>query len=362
MTRIILHCDLDCFYAAVEIRDNPELKGKPVVIGADPRKGKARGVALTCSYEARVFGIHSGMPISSAYKACPDAIFVSPDFEKIRDASKKVMEILKTPTPQFQQMGMDEAYLDVSDTCNDYKEAEDLARRIQREVFEKVGISISIGVAPTKSISKIASDQNKPNGICVVEPGNLSNFLKDLDITRIPGIGKKSKKYYNNKGFHKIGDFIQTPLPQMNELFGKHGRWIYEVVNGLDTREVKDFHGKRKSISSQRTFHADTDDHETIFGKFEEINNNIHKTLQKNRISYRTITLRIRFEDFSTYTRSKSFQLPIRDKRKAFIVLKELYKEFSNHQKKVRLVGVKFSNLERYETSIQTNLTNFAVI
>lgn len=199
MNRFILHCDIDCFYAAIEARDNPEYKGKPLVIGADPKEGTGRGVVLTSSYEARKYGIHSATPISKAYKLCPNAIFLRPNFEKYVKASREVMNIIKSYSQEFQQGGFDEAYIDVSDKCSNFNEVKMLAEKIKMDVLDKVGITISIGCATTKSIAKIASDYNKPDGLTVVEPENLTAFLKDLDITRICGIGKKQKYIFTIK-------------------------------------------------------------------------------------------------------------------------------------------------------------------
>jgi len=359
ISRLILHCDLDSFFASVEIRDNPLYKGKPVIIGADPKEGKGRGVVSTCSYEARKFGLHSGMPISQAFKRCPHGIYLRPNFEKYHEASEEVMEILKNYSSKFQQVGADEAYLDLTEKCSNFNEVKDIALKIQREVYENVGITISIGCAPTKSIAKIASDYKKPNGITIVPPDNLKTFLSNMDITRIPGIGPKSKKYYHKKDVKVIGDIISTPLHVMIEKFGKHGKWVWEVANGLDNREVKEFHGSRKSISKERTFYQDTYDMKEIFTKLEELNDRIHKSILKNNIYYRTITLKIRFEGFLTYTRSKSLPLHIQDKNKVLDIILDLYKEFSTSNKKVRLVGIKLSNLEKNSKKIQSDITNF---
>jgi DNA polymerase IV (DinB-like DNA polymerase) len=208
MTRIIFHCDLDCFFAAVEERNNPEYQGKPVIIGADPKDGKGRGVVSTCNYEARKFGLHSAMPISKAFSRCPHGIYLRPNFEKYHQASKEVMEIVNSYSDKFQKVSVDEAYLDITDKCFNFKEVKELAELIKDEVHKKVGITISIGCAPTKTIAKIASDFNKPNGITIVEELQIKDFLKDLDITWIPGIGKKSKVYYYKKGIKTIGDIF----------------------------------------------------------------------------------------------------------------------------------------------------------
>ncbi len=359
MSRFILHCDLDCFFAAVEERDNPKYIGKPIIIGADPKDGKGRGVVSTCNYEARKFGLHSAMPISQAYKRCPHGIYLHPNFEKYHKASKEVMEIVNSYSDMFQQVSIDEAYIDVSDKCINYKEVRELAEKLKDEVQKKVGITISIGCAPTKSIAKIASDHNKPNGVTVVKPEYIKKFLGPMDITKISGIGKKSKIYYNKKGIKTIGDIINLTLPKMIQLFGKNGEWVWNVANGFDNREVKKLHGDRKSISKECTFYEDTDDFNVILSKLEEINNRIHKNVIKNKIHYKTITLKIRLEGYITYTRSKSFTHHVQDKKKVLKVIIELLKQFSTMNKKVRLVGIRLSNLEKAPSVTQTTLINY---
>ena len=359
MSRFILHCDLDCFFAAVEARDNPKYIGNPIIIGADPKNGKGRGVVSTCNYEARKFGLHSAMPISQAYKRCPHGIYLHPNFEKYHKASKEVMEIVNSYSDMFQQVSIDEAYIDVSDKCINYKEVRDLAEKLKDEVQKKVGITISIGCAPTKSIAKIASDHNKPNGVTVVKPEYIKKFLSPMDITRIPGIGKKSQLYYNKKGIKTIGDIINLTLPKMVQLFGKNGEWVWNVANGFDTREVKEFHGDRKSISKERTFFEDTDDFNEILSKLEEINNRIHKSVIKNKIHYKTVSLKIRLEGYLTFTRAHSFIHHIQDKKKVLRVITELTNEFSTMNKKVRLVGIKLSNLKKSPSTFQKTIINY---
>ncbi|MFX1519823.1 MAG: DNA polymerase IV [Promethearchaeota archaeon] len=360
MGRIILHLDLDCFFAAVEARDNPEYKDKPLIVGADPKEGKGRGVVSTCSYEARKFGIHSAMPISKAYRLCSHAIFVRPNYEKYKEASEKVMEIIQSYSSAFQRGGIDEAYLDISKRCSNFKHAKNIAEQIQQEIHDKIGVTCSIGCAPTKSLAKIASDYNKPNGITVVEPEpeNIKSFLKDMDITRIPGIGKKTKKYYNEKGIHTIEDIFDTPLPKMIEFFGKYGKWVWQVAHGLDTRPVKEYHN-RKSISKERTFHQDIADVNNVLATFESLNGRIHENLRNHKIYYRTVTLKIRFEGFETFTRSKSVPHPIQDEKKAMRLVCELLKEFLDEKRRIRLVGIRFSNLHKNETTKQTTILNY---
>ncbi|NVM18955.1 MAG: DNA polymerase IV [Candidatus Lokiarchaeota archaeon] len=359
MSRFILHCDLDCFFAAVEERDNPEYSGKPIIIGADPKDGKGRGVVSTCNYEARKFGLHSAMPISQAYKRCPHGTYLHPNFEKYQKASKEVMEIVNSYSDKFQQVSIDEAYIDVTDKCLNYEDVRNLAENLKNEVYKRVGITISVGCAPTKSIAKIASDYNKPNGITIVEQNQIKKFLENLDITQIPGIGKKSKLFYNKKGIKTIGDIINLSLPKMVQLFGKHGEWVWNVANGFDTREVKEFHGDRKSISKERTFYEDTDDLNLILSKLEEINDRIHKNVIKNKIYYKTVTLKIRLEGFITFTRSKSFIHHVQNKNQVLKVIIELLNQFSTVNKKVRLVGIRLSNLEKAPSVAQTTLLSY---
>lgn len=359
MPRFILHADLDCFFASVEMRDNPKLRGNPVIIGADPKRGEGRGVVSTCSYEAREYGLHSAMPISRAYKLCPHGIYLRPNGKKYSKVSDKVMGILESFADTFQKVSIDEAYLDVSDSCKDFDDVRMLAEKIKGKIKDKLGITCSIGASNCKSIAKIASDENKPDGICIVSPQEIKGFLGPMIITRIPGIGKETKKPYYKQGIKKVEDLLDIPLHKMMEQFGKHSKWVWKVINGLDKRKVKEGHRNRKSISKERTFSEDTNDHQLIITTLEELNNKLHKKLKQKNITYRTITLKVRFENFRTYTRSKSINYPICEPNKALEVILDLYDEFSKIFKKVRLIGVKFSNFERTSKMRQTNLMMF---
>ena len=358
MTKIIFHCDLDAFFASVEVRDHPEYKNKPVIVGADPKEGKGRGVVATCNYEARNYGLHSALPISQAYKRCPHGIYLRPNFEKYQKASSQVMQILNSYSEDFQQVSIDEAYIDLSAKCESFDQAKVIAKEIQTLIMKEVGITLSVGIASSKSIAKIASDFHKPNGITIVKPEETKNFLSPMDITRIPGIGKRSKLYYNKKGIFKIGDIINTPLELIIQKFGKSGDWAWKVANGLDSRSIKPIPDERKSISKERTFYEDTDDFNIIIKKLEEINKKIHNKLKRDGVYYKTVILKIRFEGFITYTRSKSLLFHIRDEKTTLDIILGLYKEFINNGKKVRLVGIKLSNLSTLN-QVQRKLVNF---
>jgi len=360
MTRFILHADLDCFFASVEMRDNPELRGKPVIIGADPKGGSGRGVVSTCSYEAREYGLHSAMPISQAYKLCPHGTYLRPNGKKYSEVSEKVMQILETFADKFQKVSVDEAYLDVSERCSNFDDVRQLAIQIKENVKKDIGITCSIGASTCKSIAKIASDENKPDGICIVPPQKIKDFLSPMSITRIPGIGNKTKKPYYKLGIKKVGDLYDISLRKMIDQFGKHSKWVWKVIHGLDKRKVSEDYQGRKSISKERTFSKDTNDHQLIVSTLEKLNAKLHKILIKKSITYRTITIKVRFENFRTHTRSKSIDYPICNSHKALQIILELYEEFSKVFKKVRLIGVKFSNFERTTKMRQTTLMMFA--
>ncbi|MFO7794889.1 MAG: DNA polymerase IV [Promethearchaeati archaeon] len=359
MNSFILHLDLDAFFAAVEVRDNPALKNKPVIIGADPKEGEGRGVVATCNYEAREYGLHSALPISHAYRLCPHGVYLRPNHKKYAQVSKEVMNIINSYSDKFQQVSIDEAYLDISEKCNNFNEAKNIANSIKENVELKIGITLSVGCSSTKSIAKIASDYNKPNGICVVPPEGIKEFLKDMDIIKIPGVGKVTKKHFYKYCIRTIGDLMEIPLHKLIKIFGKHGKWIWKVVNGLDKRKVKEFGDGRKSISKERTFYQNTKQFDLILEKLEEINDKIHDKLIKENISYRTITLKIRFEDFETFTRSKSISYPICDKSKVLEIVLDLYNEFTEQDAKIRLIGIKLSNFERTSKIKQATLMNY---
>ena len=361
MDRIIFHVDLDCFFAAVEILDHPEYEGFPVIIGADPKKGKGRGVVSTCSYEAREFGLHSGMPISKAYQLCPQGIYVRPNFNRIKEISSQVMEILQKYSNIFEQVGIDEAYLDMTKSIDNINNSKQFAKKLKDEVQKKVGITCSVGVSFTKSLAKIGSDCNKPDGITIITPNNYKEILSPLKITRIPGIGKKSKIYYEKHGFYTIGDFLKYPKHKLIANFGDRGRWIWNLINGNEERKVHDsnYIHHRKSISKERTFYEDTDDYKTIILKISELNEKIHETLEKKKIFYRTISIKVRFQGYETFLRSKSFNSPIRSKQKSLEVILDLYKEFYRKKKKIRLIGLKFSNLKEIAFKNQKKISDY---
>jgi DNA polymerase IV (DinB-like DNA polymerase) len=225
--RVILHVDLDAFFPSVEVREHPELKGKPVVVGADPKEGKGRGVVSSASYEARKFGIRSALPISKAWKLCPDAIYLRPHFELYVKASNNIMNVLKSHADKFEQGGIDEAYLDISNQVKDFDEAGVVAKKIMEEVLEKEDLTCSVGVAPNKIIAKIASDYRKPYGMTVVKPEEVKNFLFPLEVRKIPGVGAKTELALMELKIETVKDLASTKPEKLTRLFGVWGTRLH---------------------------------------------------------------------------------------------------------------------------------------
>lgn len=359
--KIIFHVDLDCFFAAVYLLDHPEHRGLPIIVGADPKKGKGRGVVSTCSYEAREYGVHSAMPISQAYRLCPRGIYVRVDFDKIHQISKKVMKILLSYSDIFEQTSIDEAYLDCTEFCSNFKQAHQMAMNLKEQVKQETGVSCSVGVSYSKTLAKIGSDYHKPDGVTIITPKNYQNLLAKLDITRIPGIGKKSKKYYHARGYFTLADFYQKDLSLVRAQLGKNGVWAWRAAHGLDQRDVhKHTEGHRpKSISKERTFGEDVADFSQIIEKIDELNIKLHSKMKKKDLFYRTISIKIRFQGFETFTRAHSFNIPLRNKQMALETAKSLLNEFENKDKKIRLIGLRFSNFASILPSFQTKITKF---
>jgi DNA polymerase IV (DinB-like DNA polymerase) len=354
--RIIFHVDMDGFFSAVEVREKPELKGMSVVVGSDPKNGSGRGVVSTCSYEARESGIRSGMPISKAYRLCPDAVFLPVNMKLYKDVSTRIMEILRSFTNRFQQTSVDEAYLDVSGYVEDYESAVELAQSIKNEVVLKEGLTCSIGVAHNRVIAKIASDFEKPDGLTVVTPMEVDMFLSSLPAARIPGIGKKSVVVLKEMGIQTIGDLAACNVQLLIERFGKSGLAMHQMAKGIDLSEVKE-RGEVKSISKEDTFDEDTADPVVIEKVLDSLADDVYRSLVKKKFLFRTVTLKVRFEEFSTYTRSKTLGACVSNPDVIKRTIRELIREFMGREK-FRLLGVGVSKLEKLDER-QMRITDF---
>jgi len=354
--RVILHVDMDAFYASAETRRNPGLAGLPVIVGADPKGGKGRGVVAGCSYEARKFGVHSAQPISRAYRLCPQAIYLRPDFTLYEEVSARIMEILRSFSDKVEVMGLDEAFLDASDNVTDFEQAAQLARKIKNEIKAREGLTCSIGVAPNKAIAKIASDYQKPDGITVVTPGEASLFLKPLPVSRISGVGKKTAEILGRVGVKTIGDLASLPAGRVVDLFGKWGIRLWEIANGVDETPVVTSY-EIKSISNETTFDEDVGDRAVVVETLDKLAKDVHARAVQEGFMWKTTGIKLRFEDFSTFTRAKSRN----DYTNSLEIMRDsvrsLFSEFENDPRKIRLVGVRVSNLRRSDSSQETLLS-----
>jgi DNA polymerase IV (DinB-like DNA polymerase) len=354
--QIVLHVDMDSFFASVEVRERPELKGLPVVVGSDPKGGKGRGVVSTCSYEARKYGIHSAMPVSQAYKLCPDAAFVPVNMKLYAQVSAKVMEIMKGFAEKFQQFSVDEAFL-VPVAVSDFEEAAIIALRIKDEILKQERITCSVGVGPNKLIAKVASKFQKPDGLTVIRPEDVQKFLYPLDVSKIPGIGGKTTEALKLMGITRVEELANCDIQRLSERFGKTGLWMKQVSHGLDFSEVKEWEEAAKSISRSGTFEEDTNDPVKIAGFLELLVEGVHRALTRDGFLFKVVTLKIRYEDFSTYTRSKTVPVWTAD---IFVIKRisvQLLSEFIGRQK-IRLVGVGVSRL-RERDKRQMLITDF---
>lgn len=337
----ILHCDLDAFYASVEQRDNPSLQGKPVIIGALPGN---RGVVATCSYEARKYGVRSAMPISEAYRLCPTGIFIRPDMKKYAGVSRQVFSILASFTPLIEKLSIDEAFLDVSGCHHLFGSSYNIALKIKQEVWEKVGIKISIGIAPNKFLAKLASDLSKPDGLLMFTPDMVQNLLPSLPVQKIWGIGPKTAQNLNNIGIYTIRDLLKTEKTILNKILGSSTDFILQLARGEDSRPVEPYQ-ETKSISQEITLPADTGNIEEISKILLKLSIELGERLRKEKLQAQTITLKLRLSDFTTLSKSQTLEYPVDKNLVIFEIASSLMKKIDTKGKKIRLIGIKSSNL-----------------
>jgi len=374
--RFIVHVDMDAFFAAIEERDNPKLRAKPIVVGADPKRGMGRGVVSTCSYEARKFGIHSAMPISIAYRKCPHAVFLPVNMEKYAEVSHQIYDLLYEFTPEIEPVSIDEAFLDITGSYHLFgpsivpgpgggrspelvegRSPEPVEGRsrtvgtpqetcllIKSRIKQRTALTASVGLAPTKMAAKIASDLKKPDGFVEVTEDGLLDFLHPLDISKIWALGKKSEAVLRQKGINAIGDIAGKEMEELINLFGKNGANFWRLARGIDTREVEGA-SAAKSVGNEITFEKDTLDKKKIERSLMSLCEKVSGRLRKENFKGRTVTLKIRLEGFKTYTRAVTAGIPTNFTNVLYKQIKNLYNGFDTRGKKVRLVGVSVSNL-----------------
>ena len=342
-TRIIFHLDMDHFYTAVEERERPELKGKPVIVGADPKEGQGRGVVSTSNYEARKAGVRSGIPISHAWKLCPEAVYLPPNFPLYIQVSNAVMEIARLYADKFEQWGIDEAFLDVSSRVSNFDEAEVLAKEIKREILKKTNLTCSIGVGPNKLVAKVASDFQKPDGLSVVREEQVEAFLAPMPVRRLLWIGKKTEAKLNGMGIKTIGELAGYDPAVLNDLFGVLGVQMHLMARGVDNTLVEERMGV-KSISHETTFEQDTDDDTVVLSALDALSDDVSKEAADQHLFFKTVTVKIRYENFETHTRSKTLPFMTNRPQDLKKTARDLLQAYLRRDRKMRLIGVRVSS------------------
>ncbi len=339
--RRILHCDLDCFYAAVHIRDDPSLAGKPVVVGGDPA---GRGVVAAASYEARRFGIRSAMPAAQALRLCPQVVFFRPDFPRYHRESQRVFAILRRFTPLVEPVSLDEAYLDMTDHLPPWDSATAAAQAIRRQVRKEVGLTLSVGVGPNRLVAKIACDFGKPDGLTVVPPERVQPFLDPLPVGQLPGVGPATEKALNELDVEIVADLRRRGLAELTEHFGRWGATLYAFARGLDGRPVE-VSRERKSLGSETTFPRDLRTLAEMDRALEELVREVAEGLARRSLAARTFTIKVRYGDFTTITRSRTLSAPIASRRTVLAHAQDLLRRTEAGSRPVRLLGVAASGL-----------------
>ncbi len=356
--RIVFHVDMDAFYAACELKEHPEWRGKALIVGPDPRMTRGRGVVLTATYEARKFGIRSAMPVSQALRLCPEAVFAPPNFELYVRTSREVFATVRAFGDAVEQWGIDEAFLDVTARAGDWDRARALAAELKEAVRSTHGLTCSVGVAPNKAVAKIASDFQKPDGLTVVEPDRIEEFLAPIPVNRIQGVGRKTNERLEVLGIRTIGDLAAFPSDRLGDLFGSWSEYMGNVARGIDDSPVEAWTGPPKSIGSETTFDEDTREPEIVDEVVRDLVDSIHPQLEQDGLVYRTVNIKVRFEDFETHTAAKSLKVHTRDREPIVEQARVLLRPFLEDGRKVRLLGVRLSNL-KYEKPKAVSLSRF---
>ncbi|MDO4659807.1 DNA polymerase IV [Streptococcus sp.] len=345
LSRKIIHIDMDAFFAAVEIRDNPKLKGKPVIIGSDPRQTGGRGVVSTCSYEARSFGVHSAMSSKEAYERCPQAVFISGNYEKYKAVGLEIRAIFKRYTDLIEPMSIDEAYLDVTENKLGIKSAVKIARLIQQDIWQELHLTASAGVSYNKFLAKMASDYQKPHGLTMILPDQAQDFLKQMDIAKFHGVGKKTVERLHEMGIYTGADLLDVSEVTLIDRFGRLGFDLYRKARGIHNSPVKSDR-IRKSIGKEKTYGKILQVEEDIKKELTLLAQKVENSLTKHDKKGRTIVLKIRYADFSTLTKRKSLALATQDKEQIERTAHEIYDSLEEQPRGIRLLGLTVTGFE----------------
>jgi DNA polymerase IV len=339
LKRKIIHFDMDAFYASIEVRDDPKLKGRPVVVGGSPN---SRAVVCTANYEARRYGIYSAMPCSQALRLCAEAVFIRPNFEKYVSASLQIREIFKKYTSLIEPLSLDEAYLDVTNNEQGLY-AVKIAQLIQNEIYEMTGLTGSAGIAPNKLLAKIASDMRKPKGMTIVLPGQAIQFMQDLPLRKIHGIGPVAEKRLLSEGMQKCKDVWSYSLRELQVKLGKRAEWLYNSSRGIDERPVEPKR-IRKSLGQEETFAVDILSVDELKVKLSDLSHAVSEDLQNKNLKGRTIILKVKYSDFTQVTRRKTFNFPVEKEAILLQIGTELLTGTEAGKRKIRLLGLSVSN------------------
>lgn len=338
--RQIIHLDMDAFFAAIEQHDNPDYRGKPVIVGGDPR---SRGVVSTCSYEARKFGVRSAMPLREAARLCPHGIFVPGRMRRYQEVSEQVMAILREYTPLVEQISIDEAFMDVTGCQALFGPAEAIARNVVDRIRQNLGLSASVGIAPNKFLAKLASDLQKPAGFVVLTPENFQTVLDPLPVKRLWGVGPQTEKELLRMGIETISQLRRLPVDYLCKNLGELGRQLYQLANGIDGRPVMPPE-EAKSVGHEVTFQEDNSDEEFLASVLLALADRVARRLRQAGLKGRTVTVKIRNADFKTITRSRTLIVPTDFEEEIYQNALELAEEAKWGHGPVRLLGVSISN------------------
>jgi len=336
----IIHFDMDAFYPSVEILDNPALRGKPVIVGG----GKERGVVSSASYEARRFGVHSAQPVAKAKRLCPDGVFLPVRMSRYQEISKQVFEIFCRFTPLVEPLSIDEAFLDVTGSIRLFGQPEDIAKQIKQIVLTETGLTVSAGVAPSKFVAKIASDIDKPDGLTVVHPDGVRDFLDPLPVKKMWGVGKVTQLSLSHLNIHTFRELRQTPVKVLEKKIGKHGVKIHLLAMGIDERDVIPEHDV-KSIGHEQTFSQDIISLNPAQKELLALSNKVARRMRHKGLKGKTITLKVKYFDFVQITRSATLPKSIDDGFELYSVACRLLKKTEITKKPIRLLGISLSQL-----------------
>lgn len=344
-SRKIIHIDMDAFYASVEIRENPSLAGKPVIIATHPKDSGGRGVVATASYEARKYGVHSAMSSKKAYELCPDGIFVPANFKLYRSISNQIHDIFRRYTDIFQPISLDEAYLDVTDNKKNIPSATIIAKKIQKEIYNKTQLTCSAGGSYNKFLAKLASDYVKPSGITVVDPDNSHSFLMKLPIEKFHGVGEKTVEKMHDLDIYNGKDLFNKTEFELVSIFGKMGHYLFKKVRGIDDSPVNPVRD-RKSLGKETTFKQDLRTGNEVIQELRQLTKGVYRSLKDKQVHGKTVVLKIRYGDFETQTKRKTFPNYIQDSEELFNIVVDIWSEEGELSKGVRLLGVTVTTLD----------------